>query len=96
MNNPKEVVRPLRIWLLHNAGEGGSDVWCTDPDPEGSCSVDSTEYIRADAMPKVTMEGAVKVVANLYAYAFMKGKATPPRAVIQALRSAGLLNVVEG
>jgi len=43
--------RPERIWLLHEIGDEGSDVWCGDPAPNHLTldQPDSTEYVRADA-----------------------------------------------
>ena len=44
--------RPERIWLLHEMGDEGSDVWCDDPAPNHPTldQPDSTEYVRADAL----------------------------------------------
>ena len=44
--------RPERIWLLHEMGDEGSDVWSDDPNPAGlpDDEVYRTEYVRADAL----------------------------------------------
>jgi hypothetical protein len=42
------TVVPERIWLLLFEGEGGSHVWCDQPDPSGTGETDAVEYVRAD------------------------------------------------
>jgi DNA-binding LacI/PurR family transcriptional regulator len=39
--------RPERIWLLHNAGDQGEDLWCDQPTPNDP-PPENTEYVRAD------------------------------------------------
>lgn len=39
---------PERIWLLLHEGEGGSHVWCDQPDPSGHGEHDAVEYVRTD------------------------------------------------
>ena len=46
-NDP--TLAPERIWLLLHEGEGGSHVWCDQPDPSGNgVKHDAVEYVRAD------------------------------------------------
>ena len=44
---------PERIWLLLHEGDGGSHVWCDQPDPVGKGQIEAVEYIRADRVRSV-------------------------------------------
>ena len=44
---------PERIWLLLGEGDGGSHVWCDQPDPDGRGQIEAVEYIRADRVRSV-------------------------------------------
>jgi hypothetical protein len=42
------TLAPERIFLLLHEGEGGSHVWCDQPDPTGNGEHDAVEYVRLD------------------------------------------------
>jgi hypothetical protein len=42
------TLAPETIWLLLHEGEGGSHVWCDQPDPSGNGEHDAVEYVRSD------------------------------------------------
>ena len=44
---------PERIWLLLYEGDGGSHVWCDQPNPIPDVEHDAVEYIRADRVRSV-------------------------------------------
>jgi hypothetical protein len=66
------TLAPETIWLLLHEGEGGSHVWCDQPDPTGNGEHDAVEYVRLDvatawmqaatrpraATPEVTRSGS--------------------------------------
>lgn len=68
--------RPTRIWLLHGIGEGGSDVWCDEPDPDGG-SLDVTEYVRADVLKALeALCGRLRMEAEIWAQEARTQKST--------------------
>ena len=52
MGNFMDRETPKYIWLLLGIGEGGSHVWCDDPDPDGHTEPeDAIKYVRVDEDP---------------------------------------------